>query len=55
MKIKDFIEELLKYDQEMEIKLYDIDRKGSIFFVDLDIERDLAEYEGDFLGIGGLL
>lgn len=53
MNIKEFIEELQKYDPEMEIKIYDIDRKGNLLFVDVNPERDFTEYEGDFLGIGG--
>jgi hypothetical protein len=53
MNIKEFIEELSKYDPEMEVKLYDVDRKGNLLYLEIDVERDLTEYEGDFLGIGG--
>lgn len=53
MNIKEFIEELSKYDPEMEVKLYDVDRKGNLLYLEINVERDLTEYEGDFLGIGG--
>lgn len=53
MKILELIEELSKYDPEMEVKLYDVDRKGNLVYLEIDVERDLNEYEGDFLGVGG--
>lgn len=53
MTIKEFIEHLNQYDPDMTIKIYDIDRKGNIHFLDVNAERDITEYEGDFLGVGG--
>ena len=53
MTIKELIEALQNFPEEMEVKIADFDRKGNLIFIDIYPLQHIVEYEDMFIGLGG--
>lgn len=53
MTIKELIEALQNFPEDVEVNVADYDRKGNLLFVDIDPLKHIVEYEDGFVGIGG--